>query len=313
VEFLAETYYHSLSSIGSLPEFCEQVKKHMSAVKELFGQTPTVFRNTELIFKNEIAQIVREMGFAGIIAEGADHLLRGRSANQPYRPPEFELSGAQKKTIAANRPHAQASDAIKILLKNYRLSDDVAFRFSNRDWSAYPLRAETYADWLSWNADHSVNLFMDYETFGEHQWADTGIFDFLRHLPEEFYAKGLRTATPSEVLKEWGNRDTDVYDAHAVTSWADMERDLSAWQGNHIQECALSAIYAMEEAVKATGDERLIEDWRKLLTSDHLYYMCTKYWSDGDVHKYFSPYDSPYEAYRRFSHALCDLKSRLSA
>ncbi|UPA22276.1 glycoside hydrolase family 57 protein [Candidatus Peribacteria bacterium] len=312
VEFLSETYYHSLSSVKSLPEFCQQVKKHMQTIEELFGQTPTMFRNTELIFNNEIAQMVKQMGFKGIVAEGADHLLRHRSPNIPYRPPEFQLSPEKEEIIAEYRPHMKPSDSIHILLKNYRLSDDVAFRFSDKNWAAFPLMSHTYADWLQGNSGHSINLFMDYETFGEHQWEHTGIFDFLRSLPDECEKRGIKAATPSAVLDLWKDSETDTYDVHNTISWADTERDLSAWLGNHIQRSALDAIYAMEEAVKKTGDQKLIDTWRKLQTSDHFYYMCTKYWSDGDVHKYFSPYDSPYEAYRRFSHALCDLKSRVT-
>ncbi len=313
VEFLAETYYHSLSSIKSLAEFCKQVTKHVNTIKELFGQTPKVFRNTELIFNNEIAQIARLMGFEGIIAEGADHLLGHRSPNVPYSPPNFRMSPEKERIIRDNRPLPMRSSEIHILLKNYRLSDDIAFRFSDRNWAAFPLYADTYTHWLDGNEGHSINLFMDYETFGEHQWEATGIFDFMRSLPYKLEQKNIGTATPSEVLKRWKDADhTDTYDVHNIISWADTERDLSAWQGNHIQRSALDALYAMEDAVKATNDAEILETWRKLQTSDHFYYMCTKYWSDGDVHKYFSPYDSPYEAYRRFSHALCDLKARVS-
>jgi len=312
VEFLAETYYHSLSSMKSLPEFCEQVTKHVKKIQQHFGQTPRIFRNTELIFNNEIAQMARLMGFSGIIAEGADHLLNGRTPNIPYAPPSFRLSPDKEKIIRENRPLEKRSSDIHILLKNYRLSDDIAFRFSDRNWASFPLFADTYGDWLGQNQGHSINLFMDYETFGEHQWADTGIFDFLRALPHTLKQRGMRTATPSEVLDLWKAEHTDTYDVHNTISWADMERDLSAWLGNHIQRSAMDAIYALEKDIKETGDAELLETWRKLTTSDHFYYMCTKYWSDGDVHKYFSPYESPYEAYRRFSHALCDLKTRLN-
>lgn len=312
VEFLAETYYHSLSSIKSTAEFCEQVQKHVQKIKKLFGQTPTVFRNTELIFKNEIAQMVKEMGFRGIIAEGADHLLRGRSPNIPYHVPSFKLPKETEKTIAKLRPCKTAAKDIHILLKNYRLSDDIAFRFSDKNWKGHPLFADTYCDWLQSNPGHSINLFMDYETFGEHQWEDTGIFNFLRELPAEMGRRGMECATPSQVIDLWKDRESDTYDVHVAISWADTERDLSAWLGNTIQNASMDAIFALEQKIKATKDAELIETWRKLLTSDHFYYMCTKYWADGDVHKYFSPYESPYEAYRRFSHALCDLKTRLA-
>lgn len=315
VEFLAETYYHSLSAIKSLPEFCAQVDKHMRRIESLFGQTPTVFRNTELIFNNEIAQVVRLMGFKGIVAEGADHLLRGRNPNVPYAVPAFKLDAKRERLIARLRPHKKKSNDIHILLKNYRLSDDIAFRFSDKNWAGHPLFADTYCEWLEGNAGHSVNLFMDYETFGEHQWAETGIFLFLEGLAAEMEKRGIYCATPSETIDFWTaqDRERDTYDVHRTISWADTERDLSAWLGNQIQQSAMDAIFALETAVKKTKNEDVIEMWRKLLTSDHFYYMCTKYWADGDVHKYFSPYESPYEAYRRFSHALCDLKTRLTA
>lgn len=315
VEFLAETYYHSLSALISLKEFCDQVSLHMEKIHELFGQTPQIFRNTELVYNNEIAHIARLMGFRGILAEGADHLLSGRSPNVPYVPPLFRLSRTAEKTIAEHRPLPKRAKDISILLKNYRLSDDIAFRFSDRSWIGFPLSAETFTTWLTASGGHSVNLFMDYETFGEHQWADTGIFDFLRALPGIWQELGIQSAIPSKVIDIWKQKKgpTDTYDAHAVVSWADIERDLSAWQGNQIQDAAFESIYNLEEAIKQQGDETLLNDWRKLQTSDHFYYMCTKYWSDGDVHKYFSPYESPYEAYRRYSHALCDLQHRLGS
>jgi alpha-amylase len=313
VEFLAETYYHSLASVVSLEEYCEQVTKHVRTTEELFGMTPKVFRNTELIYNNEIAQIARLMGFNGIIAEGADSHLEGRNPNDLFRPPTFRLPAEQEKIVRANRPLQKRARDIAVLLKNYKLSDDVAFRFSDKSWVGYPLDAGTFTDWLMQSGGKNANLFMDYETFGEHQWEDTGIFDFLRELPAIWQERGIQAVTPSQVIADWKKEHTHEYDVHETISWADMERDLSAWTGNHIQDAALSSIYALESQVKGTGNKGLIEAWRRLLTSDHFYYMCTKYWSDGDVHKYFSPYDSPYEAYRRYSHALADLRSRLSA
>ncbi|MBP9773351.1 MAG: glycoside hydrolase family 57 protein [Candidatus Peribacteraceae bacterium] len=312
VEFLCETYYHSLAGIFSLQEFCAQVKKHADTIEELFGKRPVIFRNTELIFSNEIAHIVRLLGFRGILAEGADHVLHGRSPNVPFTPPKFRLPKEYEAIIRKNRIHTKPVREIKVLLKNYKLSDDVAFRFSNRGWASYPLHADTFADWIRNCSGHSINLFMDYETFGEHQWADTGIFDFLGALPFYFRSAHIPTKTPSEVITSWGKKPCDHIDAHAPVSWADTERDLSAWRGNHLQEAALGGIYALEAQIKATGSEQLLEIWRKLLTSDHFYYLCTKYWSDGDVHKYFSPYESPYEAYRRYSHVLEDLRMVLA-
>ncbi len=313
VEFLAETYYHSLSALKSLEEFCLQITKHVRTIEELFGQTPTVFRNTELIYCNELAHIIRLMGFRGMLAEGVDHILDGRTPNVPYAPPSFRLDRKREGIIAKHRPHAKRSDAMTLLLKNYRLSDDIAFRFSNKHWKGYPLTADMFCDWLGGNDGHAVNLFMDYETFGEHQWAETGIFEFVRALPKLWEERGVRTYTPSQSIDAWAKNAnvTPVADIDRWISWADMERDLSAWQGNDIQNAALDAIYALEASVKARNDVGLLERWRKLQTSDHFYYMCTKYWSDGDVHKYFSPYDSPYEAYRRFSHAIEDLRLQL--
>lgn len=311
VEFLAETYYHSLSSLRSLPEFCAQVKRHVKTIKKLFGQSPKVFRNTELIYRNELAHVVRLMGFKGIIAEGVDGLLHGRSPTIPCVPPKFRVPTATERLIARERPYATAARDIHILLKHYRLSDDIAFRFSANHHQGKPLYAETFADWVKDTGGHSINLFMDYETFGEHQWADTGIFEFLAALPHAWEERGIRTLTPSQVIDQWKPDHEETYDVHNYISWADSERDLSAWLGNGIQHAALNAIYALEKPVKDHGDPALTEIWRKLQTSDHFYYMCTKYWADGDVHKYFSPYDSPYEAFRRYSHALQDLRMRL--
>lgn len=311
VEFLAETYNHSLSSLKSLEEFCLQTKQHVKKIQTLFKQTPSIFRNTELIFSNELAQFARLMGFRGMLTEGADHVLHGRSPDNPFQSPSFPVNPVQEQLIAANRPLPACADSLHVLLKNYKLSDDVAFRFSDKSWVGHPLHADTFTDWLMGSGGHSVNLFMDYETFGEHQWADTGIFEFLRVLPRIWQERGIRALTPSQVLDAWGDRPCDTFDVHNMISWADLERDLSAWQGNQIQHAALDSVYGLEAAVKLTGDAELLQTWRRLQTSDHFYYMSTKYWSDGDVHKYFSPYDSPYEAYRRFSHAICDLRLRL--
>lgn len=310
VEFLAETSHHSLSYLKSLEEFCEQVRAHVSRIEQLFGQTPRIFRNTELVYCNELAEIARLLGFRGILAEGADHLLRGRSPNNPFIPPLFRLPKESEECIRRLQLREEQSQ-IHVLLKNYRLSDDIAFRFSDRSWVCHPLTADTFAGWVETAGGHSVNLFLDYETFGEHQWEDTGIFEFLRTLPRLWEERGIRAATPSQVLDAWHTDHEEIFDAHTPLSWADTERDLSAWQGNRIQQAALDALFALERIVKERGDVVLLEAWRRLQTSDHFYYMCTKWWNDGDVHKYFSPYDSPYEAYRRFSHALCDLRHRL--
>lgn len=313
VELLGETYHHSLSCLKSAEEFVSQVQLHVQRIQTLFKQTPSVFRNTELIYSNEIAEIARLMGFRGILAEGADHILQGKSPNTPFVPPKFTLHRDTVSMIRKHQPLSTSSNNMHILLKNYRLSDDIAFRFSDRSWVGFPLHADTFTDWILQSGGHCVNLFMDYETFGEHQWEDTGIFEFLRALPALWDKRGIRTMTPSQVINVWTTEDhkEEVFDVHAFVSWADMERDLSAWQGNQIQKAALDSLFAIENDVKQSKNPNLLEHWRKLQTSDHLYYMSTKYWNDGDVHKYFSPYDSPYEAYRRFSHALCDLRERL--
>jgi len=294
VEFLAETYYHSLSFLYSRTEFVEQINKHVEAINYFFGQRPRVFRNTELIYNNELAALIESMGcFDAIITEGADHILGYRSPNFVYQP-----TGCNK---------------LKLLLKNYSLSDDIAFRFSNRDWPQWPLTADKFARWVS-NVNGNgniVNLFMDYETFGEHQWEDTGIFDFMRHLPEEVLRHPDNDfKTPSEVIKSYGSADT--VDVPHIISWADTERDLSAWLGNAMQSNAIHELYRIEKKIKNTKDEKIIGDWRKLQTSDHFYYMCTKYFADGDVHKYFNPYDSPYDSYINFMNVLDHLQKRCS-
>lgn len=289
VEILSETYYHSLSYLYSKGEFKEQVRLHKELIERLFGVTPKVFRNTELIFNNELAKEVENMGYKGIIAEGADHILKWRSPNFLYKP-----KGAQK---------------IKVLLKNYRLSDDIAFRFSEKSWKEWPLNTSKYAQWINavnGNGD-VINLFMDYETFGEHQWESTGIFNFLRHLPEEILKHPDNNfKTPSEVIDSFPERGE--FDSPRFISWADVERDLSAWLGNEIQNSAINRVYSLGNKVLKTKNPVLIDKWRRLQTSDHFYYMCTKWFSDGDVHKYFNPYSSPYDAFISYMNVLHDLE-----
>lgn len=294
VEILSETYYHSLSSIYNKEEFNRQVLLHRKKIRELFGVTPTIFRNTELIYSNEIAKMAEEMGYRGILAEGADHILGWRSPAFVYKP--------------------TGTNNIKLLLKHYRLSDDIAFRFSQRSWTGWPLTAPKFANWVSSHngAGETINLFMDYETFGEHQWEDTGIFDFLKHLPDEILRNPDNNfATPSEVIDRYEVKsDLDVPN---YISWADTERDLSAWLSNDLQKEAIKAVYALGEDIVHIDDLELLEDWRKLQTSDHFYYMCTKFWNDGDVHKYFSPYESPYEAFIAYMNVIQDMRLRLEA
>lgn len=293
VEFLAETYSHSLSFVYSKKEFVRQVKKHGAIIKKHFNQEPKVFRNTELIFNNELAVFMEQMGYKGVICEGVDRLLNGRSPNYLYKP-----VGAPK---------------TKLLLKNHLLSDDIAFRFSDQGWKEFPLTANKFATWVHSVAGQgeTINLFMDYETFGEHQWESTGIFNFLDHLPAEIFKHpDFDFKTPSEVIDTYPTRDT--YDAHDYISWADTERDLSAWLSNSMQHEALKQIYSIEETVMNCGDPDLLRTWERLTTSDHFYYMCTKFWNDGDVHKYFSPYDSPYDAYMFFMNVFSDLECKLN-
>ncbi|MCS7034914.1 MAG: glycoside hydrolase family 57 protein [Phycisphaerae bacterium] len=292
VEFLNETYYHSLAFLYSREEFRAQVEMHREKIKQLFGQEARVFRNTELIYNNDLGHFVSHMGYEGCLAEGADAVLGNRSPNNVYRP-----------------PHAPR---LKLLLKNYRLSDDIAFRFSNRLWEQWPLNAEKFAGWVNQINGHGqvCCLFMDYETFGEHQWADTGIFDFLRQLPGAILKNPLNEfLTPSQVIDKY--EPVGEVDAPEMVSWADSERDLSAWLGNAMQSNALHELYKIEGALKEKGDEALLEDWRRLTASDHFYYMCTKYWADGDVHKYFSPYESPYDSYINFMNVLDNIVTRL--
>ncbi len=292
VELLSETYYHSLSSIYSEEEFVNQVKLHRKKIRDLFGVTPTVFRNTELIYSNDIAKMVENMGYKGILAEGADHVLGWRSPTFLYKP-----VGTEK---------------IKLLLKHYRLSDDIAFRFSSREWKEFPLTAPKFADWVaSHNGNgQTINLFMDYETFGEHQWEDTGIFEFLRHLPGEILKNPDNNfITPSEAIDRY--EAVSELDVPYHVSWADTERDLSAWLSNDLQKEALDTIYELGKEIIHINDPELMEDWRRLQTSDHFYYMCTKYFNDGDVHKYFSPYESPYEAFIAYMNVMQDMRLRL--
>ena len=310
-EFIGETSHHSPSFLFSRDEFDLQVDAHRDKVKELFGQTPTIFRNTELMYHDDLAWHIAKRGeHRAILCEGVDRLLKFRSPNYCYVPPRFE-----------GQPEALNERPVKLLLKNYRLSDDVAFRFGNRDWKEYPLSAEKFAKWVNdINGDgNCCNLFMDYETIGEHQWADTGIFEFLDALPEKIYDinPGQNDfLTPSQVLDSF--EPVGEYAAPNWVSWADTERDLSAWLGNPLQDNAVEELYAVRDAVYARNenprnesDEHVLEDWRKLTTSDHVYYMCTKNWSDGNVHKYFSPYDSPYDAYINFMNVLDNVKQRV--
>jgi alpha-amylase len=293
VEFLAETYSHSLVSLTDKDEFNSQVAEHSERIESLFGLKPEVFRNTELVYSDEIGAMVAEMGFKAMLTEGAKHILGWKSPNYLY--------------------YNAINPRLKVLLKNYKLSDDIAFRFSNQGWNEWPLTAEKYVGWLK-NLDKKeevVNLFMDYETFGEHQWAETGIFEFLKALPGLVLKnKEFSFSTPSEIAV----RLQPVAAIHVPfpISWADEERDLSAWLGNDMQNEAFNKLYSLREMVKKINDVEILTDWRYLQVSDHFYYMSTKFFSDGEVHKYFNPYESPYDAFINYMNVLSDFTSRIN-
>ena len=292
VEFLNETYYHSLAFLFSVPEFKQQVELHKRRIRDLFGQTPKTFRNTELIYNNDVAKAIESMGYKVILAEGADHVMGWRSPNFVYQP-----AGCLR---------------LRLLLKNYRLSDDIAFRFSNSAWTEYPLTADKFASWAHQiNASGElVNLFMDYETFGEHQWADTGIFQFLQHLPGHILKHpDFKFETPLEAAQN--HPPVAQLDVPTFISWADVERDLTAWIGNDMQKDAINTLYSLESRVRKTRNPDLLRVWRQCQTSDHFYYMCTKWFADGDVHKYFNPYKSPYDAYINFMNILADFTATI--
>ncbi|MEK9657438.1 MAG: glycoside hydrolase family 57 protein [bacterium] len=293
VEILSETFYHSLAFLYSKSEFIEQVLAHKELIRKEFSYETKTFRNTELIYNNALARTVNDLGFKTILAEGADHVMDWRSPNYLYSPkdcPEMTL-----------------------LTKNYQLSDDIAFRFSNQSWEGYPLTSEKFAGWTHQFAGNGdvINLFMDYETFGEHQWKDTGIFNFLEHLPSSILRHSdFQFLMPHEAGDQYSS--VGELDVHHFISWADEERDLSAWRSNPLQFHAFQRIYALEQHVMKSQDIELIHMWRLLQTSDHFYYMCTKFAADGDVHKYFSPYGSPYDAYIAFQNVLADFETRVA-
>ena len=292
VEFLAETYAHSLSALKSKDEFTKQVQRQSAKIETLFGQKPTTFRNTELIYSDEIGAMVADMGYDVMLTEGAKHVLGWRSPNYLY-------------TNAIN-------PKLKLLLKNFQLSDDIAFRFSQQSWKEWPLTTEKFVGWLNQldPKEEVINLFMDYETFGEHQWEETGIFDFMRALPGRVFSHSNFTFnTPGEL----GKNLQPVAPIHVPfpISWADEERDLTAWLGNDLQDEAFDKLYSLEDKIKNCNDAQIQRDWLLLQASDHFYYMCTKWFSDGDVHKYFNPYGTPYEAFVNFMNVLSDFVIRV--
>ncbi|TFH39767.1 MAG: alpha-amylase [Bacteroidia bacterium] len=292
VEFLAETYSHSLASMGNKEEFINQVTRHREKINTLFGVEPASFRNTELVYSDEVGSWVADMGFKSILTEGAKHILGWRSPDYLY--------------------HNTINPKLKVLLRNFSLSDDIAFRFGNRSWSEWPLTADKYAGWIRKKAEKAelINLFLDYETFGEHQKAETGIFEFLKSLPGAIIKKTpFKFMTPAEVADKL--QPVSAIQVPNPISWADEERDLTAWLGNDLQDAAFKKLYELAEKVKKCNDEELLIDWGYLQVSDHFYYMCTKFFSDGAVHAYFNPYESPYDAFMNYMNVLSDFEMRL--
>ena len=289
VELLAETYYHSLAFVHSNKEFDRQVEMHLQKLEAVFHVRPRVFRNTELIYNDAIAAKAETMGFDGIIAEGVEWNLNGHSSNFLYRAP--------------------TTARIKTLLRNTPLSDDLGFRFSDPGWTQYPLTSDKFANWLADCEGDVVNLFMDYESIGEHQCEDTGIFKFWEALPDAVSEAGLQWVTPSESVELY--RASREYTSGAISSWADAERDLSAWMGNVMQQEAIAKVHRLEQEILAVNDPALTDTWAKMQTSDHFYWMSTKGGTDGNIHKYFTPYPSPYDAYIYFMNVLADLQIRL--
>ncbi len=287
VEFLAETYAHSLSALKDKDEFINQVQMHSNKIEKLFGQKPTTFRNTELIYSDEIGATVADMGYKVMLTEGAKHVLGWKS-------PNFMYANAIKPNL-------------KLLLKNYRLSDDIAFRFSHQGWAEWPLTTKKYVKWLNEIEPNEevINLFMDYETFGEHQWENTGIFEFMSTLPKKIFAETkFEFSTPKELGEKL--QPVSSISVPYPISWADEERDLTAWLGNDLQQEAFNKLYNLYDRVKHSNDPQIKKDWLYLQNSDHFYYMSTKWFSDGDVHKYFNPYGSPYDAFINYMNVLSD-------
>jgi alpha-amylase len=289
VEFLAETSHHSLSWLVSREEFAAQVGLHRSMIVEEFGIEPGVFRNTELIYADALAVFLEGAGYRGVLADGVEPLIGDRSPDHVYR--------------------AATPNGLPLLVRNYRLSDDVAFRFSNRSWTEWPLTPEKYDQWVSRLSGDVLSLFMDFETFGEHQWKDTGIFEFFEAWVDRRLGRpGAAFLTPSQAIATLPIRE--AVSASRTVSWADEARDLSAWQGNDLQRDALSRLFALEARVRASGSEDLVRDFRRLSTSDHFYYMATKSSTDAQVHAYFSPFETAYEAYIAYMHVVSDLERR---
>lgn len=291
VEFLSETYAHSLSSLEDPDEFVSQVKNHDKKIYQLFGQHPKVFRNTELIYDDDISSMVQSMGFKAAITDGAKHILGWKSPNYVYS--------------------SATASKLKLLLKNSKLSDDITFRFSNPEWASYPLTADKYIDWIANlpQEEQIINLFMNYETFGELQPRETGIFEFMKALPRFAAERGIEFWTPSEVVSKL--KSVGSLSVPYPMSWADEARDTSAWLGNTLQKEAVKKLYSISERVRLCDDKRIKQDWYYLQASDHFFYMSTKHSEDGSVHSHYSPYDSPYMAFTNYMNVLSDFMIRV--
>jgi alpha-amylase len=321
VEFLAETYHHSLSFLHSKLEFAEQIQLHNEKIYKLLGVKPRIFRNTELIYSDELAAFVRHLGFDAVLAEGWHTALPYDHPNHVWTAKKVKLHAHDVKIAKQFSPvnlfgfRKKISSDIKVLAKNYKLSDDIAFRFGNKEWEEHPLSTEKFAYWVSTAMGETINLFMDFETFGEHQWEDTGIFDFMRHLPSVLLDRGIGFKTPSETIRDY--EPQGEFSSAQYVSWADENRDISAWLDNDLQRSAFEEVINLEKKLhkhkrsRSPEVQKLWDDFRKLQTSDHFYYMSTKYWADGDVHTYFSPYGSPYDAFINYMVVLDLLKRRM--
>ncbi len=323
VEFLAETYHHSLAFLHSKLEFAEQIQLHNEKVYSLLGVKPRIFRNTELLYSNELAEFIRHLGFEAILAEGWHTALPFDNPNHVWTAQKTDIHPHDIRIARQFAPvnffgfrKPIASD-IKVLSKNYALSDDIAFRFGNKGWAEHPLTTEKFATWTLDALGETVNLFMDFETFGEHQWEDTGIFEFFRYLPSALLDRGITFRTPSETIRDFEPKG--VFSSHEFVSWADENRDISAWLENDLQRSAFDEVVRLEKILHTHKNSRIPEiksilnDFRKLQTSDHFYYMSTKYWADGDVHTYFSAYKSPYDAFINYMVVLDLLKRRMKS
>lgn len=306
MEPVGETYYHSLAAFYNTDEFKRQVNLHSNNLESVFGEKPKVFRNTELTYRNDVGQLVQELGFKAMFTEGWDPILDWRSPNYMYRNLPSTSNG--------QAPQGE----LKLFLKNYRRSDDVAFRFQLRGWEGYPVTADKFAEWIASEPGYLTTLAMDYETVGEHHKTESGIFEFYKYLPKALAKHDIEFILPSEAADMFPSEE--ALDYPEIVSWADAERDLSAWTGNEMQKKSLEAVYKLGDELSETLDKidadeplrnKLLKAWGKLQTSDHYYYMSTKYWSDGDVHKSFSPYETPYEAYRNFINVLSDFRYQI--